>query len=308
MRDEIIKFIFYWSQRAELPLKKLLLWIGIKRSKFSNWKRREGKENSHNSKQPKEGWLLEWEKKAIIKFYLENKEEGYRRVTYMMIDANIVAVSPSSVYRVLKSANLLKSWARKTSKKGTGFEQPTFSHQHWHIDIAYIRICSTFFYLCSVLDGWSRYIVHWELKEHITEVDLEIILQKARELFPKTSPRIISDNGPQFIARDFKEFINVMEMTHVRTSPYYPQSNGKIERFHRSLKSECIRPNCPLSLDDALRLLSHYVHYYNCERLHSAISYLSPFDKLQGKSETIFAERKDKLLLARNLRSSKISA
>ncbi len=158
------------------------------------------------------------------------------------------------------------------------------------------------------MDGWSRYIVHWELKEHITEVDLEIILQKARELFPKTSPRIISDNGPQFIARDFKEFINVMEMTHVRTSPYYPQSNGKIERFHRSLKSECIRPNCPLSLDDALRLLSHYVHYYNCERLHSAISYLSPFDKLQGKSETIFAERKDKLLLARNLRSSKISA
>ena len=154
MRDEIIKFIFYWSQRAELPLKKLLLWIGIKRSKFSNWKRREGKENSHNSKQPKEGWLLEWEKKAIIKFYLENKEEGYRRVTYMMIDANIVAVSPSSVYRVLKSANLLKSWARKTSKKGTGFEQPTFSHQHWHIDIAYIRICSTF--LLVFCFGWME--------------------------------------------------------------------------------------------------------------------------------------------------------
>lgn len=150
----------------------------------------------------------------------------------MMIDANVVAVSPSSVYRVLKASNLLRVWARKASKKGTGFEQPTFAHQHWHVDIAYIKICSTFFYLCSVLDGYSRYIVHWELKEQIkeqiTELDLEIILLKAKELFPKASPRIISDNGPQFIARDFKEFINLMEMSHVRTSPYYPQSNGKM--------------------------------------------------------------------------------
>lgn len=286
-----------------MPLKKLLLWIGITRSKFNSWKRREGKENKHNSKQPKDGWLLEWEKKAIIKFYLENKEEGYRRVSYMMIDANIVAVSPSSVYRVLKSANLLKSWSRKASKKGTGFEQPTFAHQHWHIDIAYIRISGTFFYLCSVLDGFSRYIVNWQLKEQMTELDLEIILQKAKELFPLAFPRIISDNGPQFIARDFKEFINIMEMTHVRTSAYYPQSNGKIERFHRSLKSECIRPNCPISLDDARRLLSHYVHYYNCVRLHSSISYISPFDKLLGNSDFIFTQRKDKLIFARNLRS-----
>lgn len=146
------------------------------------------------------------------------------------------------------------------------------------------------------------------LKEQMTELNLEIILQKARELFPSTFPRIISDNGPQFIARDFKEFINIMEMSHVRTSPYYPQSNGKIERFHRSLKSECIRPNCPLSLDDARRLLSRYVHYYNCQRLHSAIFYISPFDKLQGNSDIIFAERKDKLLFARNLRSSQTSA
>lgn len=284
------------------------MWIGITKSKYSIWKKRVGKENTNNSKQPKDGWLLEWEKKAIIKFYLENKKEGYRRVTYMMIDANVVAVSPSSVYRVLKASNLLRVWARKTSKKGTGFEQPTFAHQHWHVDIAYIRICSTFFYLCSVLDGYSRYIVHWELKEQITELDLEIILLKAKELFPKASPRIISDNGPQFIARDFKEFINIMEMTHVRTSPYYPQSNGKIERYHRSLKSECIQKSCLLSLDDGCRLLSLYVHHYNCERLHSAIGYISPFDKLLGNAETIFAQRRYKLLFARKLRTVSISA
>jgi transposase InsO family protein len=222
----------------------------------------------------------------------------------MMLDADIVAVSPSSVYRVLKQAGLLRTWARKTSKKGTGFEQPTAAHQHWHVDIAYINIRSTFFYLCSILDGWSRYIVHWELKAQITELDLEIILLRAKEIFPHANPRIISDNGSQFVARDFKQFIRLMEMTHVRTSPYYPQSNGKIERYHRSIKSECIRISAPLSLEDGRSLTAGYVSHYNTARLHSAIGYITPVDKLLGRDQTIFAERKAKLLAARSARSA----
>lgn len=85
----------------------------------------------------------------------------------------------------------------------------------------------------------------------MTEPEVETIVQRARERFPDARPRIISDNGPQFIARDFKEFIRICGMTHVRTSPYYPQSNGKIERWHKSLKGECVRVKTPLSLDDA---------------------------------------------------------
>ena len=102
------------------------------------------------------------------------------------------------------------------------------------MDISYINICGTFYYLCSVLDGCSRYTVHWEIEESMTEAQVEIILQRAKEKFPNARPGIISDNGPQFIAKDFKEFIKISGMTHVRTSPYYPQSNGKIER--------CINP------------------------------------------------------------------
>ena len=97
----------------------------------------------------------------------------------------------------------------------------------------------------------------------MTEADIEIILQAAKEKYPEARPRIISDNGPQFIAKDFKEFIRISGMTHVRTSPYYPQSNGKIERWHKSLKSECIRPGTPLSLDDARRLVEGYVKHWN---------------------------------------------
>ena len=135
----------------------------------------------------------------------------------MMMDTDIVAVSPSSVYRVLTNAGLLNRWNCKESKKGTGFVQPLKAHEHWHIDISYINICGTFYYICSILDGFSRYIVHWEIRESMKESDVEIILQRAREKFPDAKPRISSDNGPQFIAKDFKEFIKVSGMTHVKT-------------------------------------------------------------------------------------------
>ena len=180
----------------------------------------------------------------------------------MMLDADVVAVSPASVWRVLKQAGLLSRWKAKPSRKGSGFEQPLQPHQHWHIDVSYINVCGTFYYLCSVLDGYSRSIVHWDLRESMRETDIEVILERAKEKYPEAKPRIISDNGPQFIARDFKEFIRISGMTHVRTSPYYPQSNGKIERWHKSLKSECIRPGTPLSLEDAQRLVQAYVEHY----------------------------------------------
>jgi transposase InsO family protein len=127
------------------------------------------------------------------------------------------------------------------------------------------------------------------------EADVEVILQRAKEKYPEAKPRIISDNGPQFIARDFKEFIRISGMTHVRTSPYYPQSNGKIERWHKSLKSECIRPGTPLSLEDAQRLVQAYVEHYNNIRLNSAIGYITPEDMLVGRQQEIYRERDRKL-------------
>jgi transposase InsO family protein len=228
--------------------------------------------------------------------------DGYRRVTFMMLDADIVAVSPASVYRVLREAGLLQRWNRKPSKKGTGFKQPLKAHEHWHVDVSYINICGTFYYLCSLLDGMSRSIVHWDIREAMTETDIEIIIHRGREKYPQAKPRIISDNGPQFIAKDFKELIKVCGMTHVRTSPFYPQSNGKIERWHKTLKTECIRPKTPLSLEEARRLVAEYVEYYNTVRLHSAIGYIAPEDKLEGRDKAIFVERDRKLDAAREKR------
>ena len=302
VRDQIVDFVRCWSEKTEIGAGRFIGWLGVTASKFYSWRERYGRVNEHNGWIPRDFWLEDWEKKAIVDFHLKNPLEGYRRLTFMMLDADVVAVSPSSVWRVLGQAGLLKKWNGKESRKGTGFEQPLKPQQHWHIDVSHINICGTFYYLCSVLDGFSRFIVHWDLRESMTEVDIEIILQSAREKYPDAKPRIISDNGPQFIARDFKEFIRISGMTHVRTSPYYPQSNGKLERWHQSIKRECIRPGTPLSPEDARRLITSYVDHYNTVRLHSAIGFVTPSDMLAGRQAEIHAVRDRKLEEARRQR------
>lgn len=299
----MVDYVRYWSQRTGISYRRIVQWIGIPRSKFYQWQQRYGRINEHNAWIPRDFWLRDWEKQAILDFWSTHSREGYRRMTYMMLDADTVAVSPSTVYRVLQDAGVLHRWNRNhTSSKGQGFQQPVRPHEHWHIDISYINIQGTFYYLCSVLDGYSRYLVAWDLRESMTEQHVEIVLQRARERFPEARPRIISDNGPQFIAKDFKQFIRLSGMTHVRTSPYYPQSNGKLERWHQSAKTECIRPQTPQSLEEALRIVTNYVEHYNTVRLHSAIGYVTPQDKLEGRAEQILAARDAKLEAARQMR------
>jgi len=299
-----VDYVNYWSERAEVPAKRIVHWLGVGGSKFYDWKKRYGKVNEHNALVPRDWWLEDWEKKAIVDFHWKNPLEGYRRLAFMMLDADVVAVSPSSVYRVLKAAGVMDRWNGKTSKKGTGFQQPTRPHQHWHLDVSYLNICGTFYFMCSVLDGYSRSIVHWEIREKMEEVDVEVILQRAREMYPGENPRIITDNGPQFISRDFKEFIRIAGMTHVKTSPYYPQSNGKIERYHRSIKGECLRVTALWSLEDARRVVTGYVQHYNEVRLHSAIGYVTPLTKLRGEERQVLAERDRKLEAARERRQA----
>jgi len=297
-----VDFIRYWSAKAEMPAKTMIGLAGIRSSKFYDWKRRYGRINEHNSWIPRDFWLEGWEKEAIIGFYKDHPLEGYRRLGFMMLDADVVAVSPSSVYRVLKRAGLLRRWNRKVSAKGEGFKQPGAAHRHWHVDVCYINICGTFYYLCTVLDGYSRFVVHWEIRESMKEADVELVIQRAKEKWPLARPRIITDNGPQFIAKDFKEFIRISGMSHVRISRGYPQSNGKLERWHASLKQECIRPKSPLSLEDARSTVADFVFSYNNIRLHSALGYVAPANKLLGRDKQIFAERDRKLATAREQR------
>jgi putative transposase len=227
VRDQIVDFVRRWSEASEIGAGQFIGWLGVTASKFYSWRQRYGRANEHNGWVPRDFWLEEWEKQAIVGFHLKNPLEGYRRLTFMMLDADIVAVSPASVWRVLGQAGLLRKWNGKPSRKGTGFQQPPAPHQHWHIDVSYINIAGTFYYL---LPGAGRIQpVHrapgseagddgGRHRDHPASGTGAVSGSQAANHF---------DNGPQFIARDFKEFIRIAGMTHVRTAPYYPQSNGK---------------------------------------------------------------------------------
>lgn len=125
----------------------------------------------------------------------------------MMIDQDVVYASPATVYRVLSNADVMRKWNRGKSSKGTGFEQPMRPHEHWHIDIANVRIKGIHYFLITILDGYSRYIVHWDLRERMKDEDIGVVQQRAKELFPGEQPRYISDNGKQFTSCEFKHFI-----------------------------------------------------------------------------------------------------
>ena len=298
VRDAVVDFVRAFSARIDRPRRWVLRRLAIAPMQYHRWTARYGRENVSNRLIPRDHWLTPAERQAILVYHDAHAPEGYRRLTFMMLDEDIVAVSPATVYRVLKSEGRLDRWNGKPSKKGTGFVQPLWPHEHWHIDISYLNLAGTFYYLCSILDGATRFIVHWELRERMTSADVETVLQRAREQHPDATPRIISDNGPQFIAKDFKEFIRLAGMTHVRTAPYYPQSNGKLERWHGTLKVT-IRPQAPRTLDEARQLVAKFVEYYNQRRLHSAIGFIAPADMLAGRGPAIWATRDQKLEAAR---------
>lgn len=298
----MVDFVTAFSARIGQPVRWVLRRVGIAPGQFHRWAKRYGRANTHNGLIPREHWLTAAEREAILRFHAAHPLEGYRRLSYMMIDADVAAVSPATAYRVLRGAGVIDRWPRPPSRKGTGFVQPLQPHDHWHVDITYINIAGTFYYLCAILDGASRFLVHWELRASMTTAEVETVVQRALERYPGVRPRIISDNGPQFLAKDFKAFVRLAGMTHVRTSPYYPQSNGKLEAWHKTLKRTTIRPATPASLEAAGALVARFVAHYNFRRLHSGIGYGTPAAQLAGRAEAIWAERDRKLEAARERR------
>jgi len=276
----------------------MLKFISLPISKYYDWKNRNNKENQHHVNIPKAHWLLPWESDAIIEYRSKHMEEGYRRLCFMMLDENVVAVSPASVYRVLLKAGLLLIKWRHQKAKGSGFNQPTQPHQHWHLDISYINFKGTFVYLVALIDGYSRFVVHYKIKLSVEALDIEILLERAKEKFSGVTPDLITDNGPQFVAKELKLYLQFVGITHRKTRFFYPQSNGKIERFYQTCKNESIRKNSFLNLDDLKQQLETFINYYNYQRLHSSIGYITPWNMLQGNQQQILSERREKLMLA----------
>ncbi len=157
----MVDSVGHWRSRTGLPTKMFLKRLGIRREHFHQWKHRYGEKNEHNGLIPKEHQISDAECERIIGFYKQNSLEGYRRLSYLMIDSDAAYVAPSTTYRVLLKAGLIRRKQRKISKKGNGFVHPLAPHEHWHVDITYIgKIQGIFYYLIPFFDGYSRFIVY----------------------------------------------------------------------------------------------------------------------------------------------------
>jgi len=281
-----------------IALLSLAVFAGVSRRTFREWLSRRGEETKHNGHIPREHWATPGETQAIIGYCEDRMEFGYRTLCWKMVDANIAALSPATVYNVLKKSGLTKKWAELTEEAKKGFDQPKAVHEHWHIDFSYIRVCGLFYYFVSVMDGYSRKILSWGLYQTMESICAEVVVAKAMELYPHAKPRLISDNGSQFISKDFRELTRLLEIEQTFASPAHPQSNGKLERFHRTLKSEHVRTSAYFSYEDAKERMGKWIKYYNEERLHAAILYLPPEDVFLGLKEKRVAERRQKLYTA----------
>jgi len=289
---EITRFL----KKTGLPLKILLMFAGIPQRTWREWQERHGVETKHNNNTPKNHHLTPEEIAAIVTYCTANPLKGHRMQCWEMVDRNIAFVSCSSVYNVIKRYNLGKKWAEAVETAKRGFDQPKAIHEQWHIDFSYIRISGAFYYFLGMLEGYSRKMLNWRLCENMAGINAEILVAQTKEMYPEAkNPRIISDNGSQFISKDFEELLTLLEFGHTLTSANHPQSNGKLERFNRTLKTEHVRRAAYLNYQDACLRMAEWIAYYNSERLHSAIWYLTPNDVFYDRTNKRLAERKEKL-------------
>lgn len=303
MTQEVVATVNYLKQRAGFGVAHSLLLLGLPRATYFRWATEGGKQPRPTAKTPKSNWLLPEERAAIIAYKREHPEIGYRRLAYMMVDEQVAAVPPSSVHRVLQLAGLSSRWTPAPGGASKhGFDQPSRPHEQWHTDIAYLNILGTHYFFIGVLDGYARAIIHHEIRLDMTTLDVEVVIERALEKLPLGTPRprLITDNGSQYVSADFKAYLRERDVSHSRARVRHPQSNGKIERFHKSLKGECVRQTAMADLAEARRLVAQYIEQYNTKRLHSALHYLTPADYLLGQEhvEQCLAERQAALQAA----------
>ncbi len=282
---EVVATVARLHDRAGYPVKQALRVLALPRSTYFDWARGGGKAARPAVQTPKAHHITPEERAAVIAFAREHLEVGHKRLSYMIADAGVAAVRPSTVYLILAEAGLIGRWKTPEIRAHkTGFDQPDQPHEQWHTDIAYLNILGSQYFLISVLDGFSRAIIHHEVRTDMTTTDVEIVLQRALDTLPASTPRprIISDNGSQYVSGQFKLFVRQAGCAHSKARVRHPQSNGKIERWHKSIKTECVRRTALGDLDEARAVIADYVRRYNTERLHSALNYLTPADYLQG--------------------------
>ena len=288
------------QEQSGQPLSWILSELGLTRSVYYDWleRLREGTLADRVVVPRSPLAALPEEVEAVVAYAKAQPREGYRRLAWMMVDEDIACLTPSTVYRVLDSYDLLYRWKRPEPGYGKRVPEATYPDEVWHVDLMYLWVKGRWYFLVSVLDSYSRYIVHWKLATSMLAQEVAEIMAMALEKVPGKRPRVVRDNGSQFVAKEWREVIRHFELEEVPIRVRHPESNGRIERYHRSVREEAFGDREVEDLYQARELLGQWVRYYNEERLHSTLNYLRPVDYYRGNPEALLAERKRKLKAA----------
>ena len=244
------------------------------------------------------------ERERILRHARQHPQIRHRELAWRMLDDGVCAVSPSTVYRVLREAELVCRWQPKTKARGTGQgEAPTRPDEQWQTDLRYTKVGGRNYYLLSFIDVYSRYIVHHELLTRMDGLTVATEAQAAIETLPEgvARPTIQSDHGSCFIAHEYASTLREAGVGRTLIRPHTPTDNGIIERFHRTF-GEHYEAYDPEDLAEAREVIGRIIAHYNNERLHAALNYLPPREVYRGTPEVRLAERRRKLKAARDER------
>ena len=298
-KREIIELV----ERSSLPVRRTLDKLGIPKSTFYGWyeRYREGGDEALADTRPNcnPAWnrLPKKVRKSILALALERPELSARELAVLYTERGYF-VSESSVYRLLKAHDLITSPAFILMKAADKFQHPTTApNQLWQIDFTYLKVIGWgWFYLSTVLDDYSRYVLAWKLCDGMRARDVSDTLDLALKssgletATVKHRPRLLSDNGPSYVSAELKDWLDDHGMGHTRGRPYHPMTQGKIERWHRSMKNQVLLENYYLPGDLEARL-GEFINYYNTQRYHESLNNLTPEDVYTGRGQTVLNRR-----------------
>lgn len=299
-KAEIIQLV----QNSNLSVKKTLERLDIHKSTFYNWLKRyqeSGIDGLEDRKPvPKAIWnkITEEHRDSVIELALDKPDLSPREIAVSYTDDKGYYVSESTVYRLLKEQDLITSPAYILMQASDKFQQPTTRvNEMWQTDFTYFKIIGWgWYYLSTVLDDYSRFIISWRLCTSMGATDVSTTLDDALaftgldEVKVRHKPRLLSDNGPCYISGQLSEYLKDNGMAHTRGRPYHPQTQGKIERWHRTMKNQILLDNYyfPSELEERLQ---KFVSYYNHERYHESLNNVTPADVFYGRADEILGQR-----------------
>ena len=298
-KREIIELV----ERSSLPVRRTLDKLGIPKSTFYGWyeRYREGGDEALADTRPNcnPAWnrLPKKVRKSILALALERPELSARELAVLYTERGYF-VSESSVYRLLKAHDLITSPAFILMKAADKFQHPTTApNQLWQTDFTYLKVIGWgWVYLSTVLDDYSRYVLAWKLCDGMRARDVSDTLDLALKssgletATVKHRPRLLSDNGPSYVSAELKDWLDDHGMGHTRGRPYHPMTQGKIERWHRSMKNQVLLENYYLPGDLEARL-GEFINYYNTQRYHESLNNLTPEDVYTGRGQTVLNRR-----------------